>query len=70
MTVQRRHGIEDDGYAQRPGGRKRSFDATLLEEPLSALPLRRPIVFAASHNVSEAVRAMQAEHRSRSRDAS
>jgi CBS domain-containing protein len=62
MTAQRRHGIEDAGYVQRPGGRKRSFDATLLEEPLSALPLRRPIVFAASHNVSEAVRAMQAEH--------
>jgi len=41
---------------------RHSFDATLLEEPLSALPLRRPIVFAARNSVTEAMRAMQDEH--------
>ncbi|MCG8587916.1 MAG: CBS domain-containing protein [Proteobacteria bacterium] len=44
---------------QRPQG----FDARLLQEPLTVLPTRRPIVFGESDTVSEAMRAMQSEHR-------
>lgn len=40
----------------------RSFDAKLLQEPLSALPLRRPVIFSGSDTVTAAMRAMQREH--------
>ena len=39
------------------------FDATALREPLSVLPTHPPICFKGSDAVSEAMRAMQREHR-------
>lgn len=41
----------------------RAFDAQLLRQPLSVLPTRHPLIFAATHTVTQAVRAMQKEHR-------
>lgn len=43
--------------------RERRFDARLLREPLRVLPIRHPLCFAPSHTVSQAMRAMQKEHR-------
>ncbi len=53
------------GFDDEPAARMRahSFDATALRQPVSVLPARRPLVFARHHTVSEAVRAMQREHR-------
>ena len=56
--------MSDDPYfndlADRSPGR---FDARVLREPLSVLPTRSPICFKESDAVSEAMRAMQREHR-------
>ena len=56
--------LADDPYfsdaAERSPG---VFDARVLREPLSLLPTRSPICFKASDAVSEAMRAMQREHR-------
>jgi CBS domain-containing protein len=54
----------DERYFEKP--RRRStegFDAGLLREPLGVLPVQRPIVFAPGATVTEAMRAMQREHR-------
>lgn len=56
----------DDPYFEgvEPESATRSgFDAQLLRQPLSALPTRHPLIFAATHTVTQAVRAMQKEHR-------
>lgn len=42
---------------------ERVFDASLLEEPCKALPIRDPIVFSGSDSVTDAMRAMQRERR-------
>jgi CBS domain-containing protein len=39
------------------------FDAHILREPLSVLPTRPALIFAASDSASDAMRAMQKEHR-------
>ncbi len=52
----------DDGYFEQ-GDESRDFDAQLVREPLSAVPVRAPVVLSASENVTEAMRAMQREHR-------
>jgi CBS domain-containing protein len=39
------------------------FDAELLTSPLDVLPKRRPVVFPQTATVTEAMRAMQNEHR-------
>ena len=39
-----------------------SFDASLLREPVSVLRSRRPLVLSAASTVTEAIRAMQANH--------
>ncbi len=56
--------IADDAYfsdaAERSPG---VFDARVLREPLSLLPAKIPICFKAYDAVSEAMRAMQREHR-------
>lgn len=41
----------------------RRFDSALLREPVSVLPVRKPLVFSRETPVAEAVRAMQREHR-------
>lgn len=52
----------DDPYFT-PDRSSQSFDATALREPLSVLPTNPPICFKGSDAVSEAMRAMQREHR-------
>jgi CBS domain-containing protein len=42
---------------------ERVFDARILKEPLSVLPQRGPLCFARDQFVSEAMHAMQKEHR-------
>jgi CBS domain-containing protein len=49
-------GVADDERVRR-------FDSALLREPVSVLPIRKPLVFSSETPVSEAVRAMQREHR-------
>src|SRR5512145_1938940 len=39
------------------------FDAALLREPLNALPIQRAITLSPNATVTEAIRAMQREHR-------
>ena len=41
----------------------RAFDASILREPLSVLPQRSPLCFSRDQFVSEAMHAMQKEHR-------
>jgi CBS domain-containing protein len=52
----------DEAYFDRERQPRRAFDARLLQEPLSVLPCREPLVFAPTSTVSEAMRAMQNEH--------
>lgn len=54
--------IPDEAYYDRPG-RARTFDARLLEEPLTLLKSRTPLCFAPSSTVKEVMQAMRAEHR-------
>jgi CBS domain-containing protein len=50
--------FEDDKRAS-----PRVFDAGLLQEPLKKLPARRPLIFAPSDSVTDAMRAMQRQRR-------
>ena len=54
--------LADDPYFETPGD-KRVFDAGLVREPLSEIPVREAIILAAASTVTEAMRAMQREHR-------
>jgi CBS domain-containing protein len=64
MAVDERDDRLDDDYLERPRERGSvGFDSQLLREPLSALPARRPVVFSASDTATQAMRAMQNEHR-------
>lgn len=55
--------LGDDPYFEGLGERKRrGFDAALVREPLSELPVREPLVMAAGASVTDAMRAMQREH--------
>jgi len=55
----------DDPYfeAERSVPSTGSFDASLLRESVRVLPARHPLLFAPHHSVTEAMRAMQKEHR-------
>ena len=53
----------DDAYFDEGSQRKRSFDARLLQEPVTLLPNRPPVVFSASDTVKDAMQAMQRRHR-------
>ena len=56
-------GRGDEGYfAEEPKRRSRAFDAHLLQEPVSVLGTRAPLIFAQNAATSDAMRAMQAEH--------
>ena len=54
--------LGDETYFERPKERG-EFDTRLIREPLRALPVRPAIVFAADATVTDAMRAMQREHR-------
>lgn len=53
--------IGDDPYFEQPRER-RGFDRNLIQEPLSELPVRQPLVLAQDNTVTDAMRAMQREH--------
>ncbi|HKE12297.1 MAG TPA: CBS domain-containing protein [Myxococcota bacterium] len=53
----------DEGTGGQRRGHRAPFDKRLLREPLSVLPVRKPIVLAADCSVTDAIRAMQREHR-------
>ncbi len=55
----------EGGSPRRASGRETrgGFDKRLLEEPLSVLPARRPLVLGRDASVTEAIREMQREHR-------
>ena len=56
--------IVDDPYFEKPSRRRGSgFDADLIRESVTGLPVRDAIVLAATNSVTEAMRAMQREHR-------
>jgi CBS domain-containing protein len=53
---------DDDPYFERPR-KRRGFDTDLVRVPLSELPVREALVLPAHATVTEAMRAMQREHR-------
>ncbi len=54
--------LGDDPYFENPR-EGHGFDAGLVQEPLSALPVREALVLAPDATVTEAMRSMQREHR-------
>lgn len=54
----------DEGYFDRPRQRQsQGFDANLLREPLATVPVRTLVTLSPDATVTEAMRAMQREHR-------
>jgi CBS domain-containing protein len=55
---------DEDSYFDRPRERRSvGFDARLLREPLTVLPVQRALTLAIDSTVTEAMRAMQRQHR-------
>jgi CBS domain-containing protein len=54
--------LVDDDYFEKSSD-SRAFDAALVREPVTAVPVREPLIMAASETATEAMRAMQREHR-------
>ena len=52
----------DEPYFDRPRERRR-FGQDLIQAPLSELPVREAVVLSSQDTVTEAIRAMQREHR-------
>jgi len=64
MVDDPRDDIFDESYFERPRERRlEAFDAELLREPLTALPVQRAITVSPNDTVTDAMRAMQREHR-------
>jgi CBS domain-containing protein len=55
--------LRDEAYFDDRSGPPRSFDARLLEEPLTLLPSRPPLALAETNTVKEAMHAMRKRHR-------
>ncbi|MCH2162702.1 MAG: CBS domain-containing protein [Phycisphaerales bacterium] len=56
-------GRGDEGYFEDDSKRSvRGFDAHLLQEPISVLATRAPLIFSENTATSTAMRAMQSEH--------
>ena len=53
----------DEAYFDESGGRRRTFDTKLLQEPLTLLPSRPPLALAESATVKDAMQAMKRRHR-------
>lgn len=53
----------DEAYFDDATNRRRSFDAKLLQEPLTLLPSRPPIALSESATVKDAMQAMKRQHR-------
>jgi CBS domain-containing protein len=58
-----RDDLNDEGYFEPTRRASDGFDARLLREPLSVMKAQRPITLPANATVTEAMRAMQREHR-------
>lgn len=54
--------LADDPYFE-DAGKGRNFDASLVQEPLGEVGVREPLIMAADDTVTEAMRAMQRDHR-------
>ena len=54
--------LGDDPYFEKPR-EPRGFDASLVREKLSELPVREAVILGSNDTVTEAMRAMQREHR-------
>ncbi|MBW2230707.1 MAG: CBS domain-containing protein [Deltaproteobacteria bacterium] len=54
---------EESYFDEETGDRRRVFDVRLLHEPVTVLSTRSPIIMPESATTSDAMRAMQAEHR-------
>lgn len=54
---------DGDAYFDPERGAEQRFDARLLRASTRALPTRHPLLFSPSHTVTQAMRAMQKEHR-------
>ncbi len=62
MATDRERPEGDETYFEPESkGPRRVFDASLLGEPLSVLPTRRPLILSPSDSVTEAMRGMQKE---------
>jgi CBS domain-containing protein len=56
--------LDDEAYFDGPRDRSsQGFDAGLLREPLTVLPIRRAVIMATRATVTDAMRAMQRERR-------
>jgi signal-transduction protein with cAMP-binding, CBS, and nucleotidyltransferase domain len=53
----------DEAYFDRRREGRRVFDSALLREPAIVLRARKPLVFSRHESATDAMRAMQAEHR-------
>jgi len=53
----------DEAYFDDASGRRRSFDAKLLQEPLTLLPSRPPLALPETATVKDAMQAMKRHHR-------
>jgi CBS domain-containing protein len=53
----------DEAYFDEASDRRRSFDAKLLQEPLTLLPSRPPLTLSDSASVKDAMQAMKRHHR-------
>jgi len=55
--------VQDEAYFDADEPPRRRFDATLLKQPLTLVPTRPPIAFAAEQSVKAGMQAMQQRHR-------
>lgn len=53
----------EEAYFDDASDRRRTFDAKLLQEPLTLLPSRPPLALSASATVKDAMQAMKRQHR-------
>ncbi len=54
---------QDEAYFDGPGDGPRVFDSRLLREPVVMLRTRKPLIRSRQDSVTDAMRAMQGEHR-------
>ena len=50
---------QDEAYFDSAGPPRRTFDASLLKEPLTLVPTRPPLTLGAERSVKEGMQAMQ-----------
>jgi CBS domain-containing protein len=62
MAIDNRDDMVDENYFEAPKRGSVTFDAALLREPVSALPVKRALTVSPSATVTEAMRLMQTEH--------